>query len=254
MENIVIIGASRGIGKAVSLELAKKNTHIILVSRDKENLEKTKLECEEKGGSAEVFKCDLLNEQDIKGLCGHLKQIKIDIFIYNSGVVYGKDFSNMKEEEINNILNINAIVPTRLTHLLMETFEKNKTHIVYIGSIASYFFGPGCTLYFATKNYLKTFAYGVYEEFKRKGIEVLTVSPGFVATDMVFNNTKKELGSAFISTPEFVAREVVKAIEKKKRKIIVGKVNKLMIFFGRIIPSKLFGKVFYKVAKVYLKE
>lgn len=254
MENIVIIGASRGIGKAVSLELAKKNTHIILVSRDKENLEKTKLECEEKGGSAEVFKCDLLNEQDIKGLCGHLKQIKIDIFIYNSGVVYGKDFSNMKEEEINNILNVNTIVPTRLTHLLMETFEKNKTHIVYIGSIASYFFGPGCTLYFATKNYLKTFAYGVYEEFKRKGIKVLTVSPGFVATDMVFNNTKKELGSAFISTPEFVAREIVKAIEKKKRKIIVGKVNKLMIFFGRIIPSKLFGKLFYKVAKVYLKE
>lgn len=254
MENIVIIGASRGIGKAVSLELAKKNTHIILVSRDKDNLEKTKLECEKKGGSAEVFKCDLLNEQDIKGLCGHLKQIKIDIFIYNSGVVYGKDFSNMKEEEINNILNVNTIVPTRLTHLLMETFEKNKTHIVYIGSIASYFFGPGCTLYFATKNYLKTFAYGVYEEFKRKGIKVLTVSPGFVATDMVFNNTKKELGSAFISTPEFVAREIVKAIEKKKRKIIVGKVNKLMIFFGRIIPSKLFGKVFYKVAKVYLKE
>ena len=75
-------------------------------------------------------------------------------------------------------------------------------------------------MYFATKNYLKTFAYGVYEEFKRKGIKVLTVSPGFVATDMVFNNTKKELGSAFISTPEFVAREVVKAIEKKKRKII----------------------------------
>lgn len=254
MENIVIIGASRGIGKAVSLELAKKNTHIILVSRDKDNLEKTKLECEKKGGSAEVFKCDLLNEQDIKGLCGHLKQIKIDIFIYNSGVVYGKDFSNMKEEEINNILNVNTIVPTRLTHLLMETFEKNKTHIVYIGSIASYFFGPGCTLYFATKNYLKTFAYGVYEEFKRKGIKVLTVSPGFVATDMVFNNTKKELGSAFISTPEFVAREVVKAIEKKKRKIIVGKINKLMVFFGRIIPSKLFGKVFYKVAKVYLKE
>ena len=88
MENIVIIGASKGIGKAISLELAKKNTHIILVSRDKENLEKTKLECEEKGGSAEVFKCDLLNEQDIKGLCGHLKQIKIDIFIsFHKGLV-----------------------------------------------------------------------------------------------------------------------------------------------------------------------
>lgn len=254
MENIVIIGASKGIGKAISLELAKKNTHMILVSRDIDNLEKTKLECEKKGGSAEAFKCDLLKEEDIKALCDHLKQIEIDIFIYNSGVVYGKDFSNMKEEEINNILNINAMVPTRLTHLLMETFEKSKTHIVYIGSIASYFFGPGCTLYFATKNYLKNFAYGVYEEFKKKGIKVLTVSPGFVATDMVFNNTKKELGSIFICTPEFVAKEVRKAIEKKKRKIVVGKVNKLMVFWGRMIPSKLFGKLFYKVAKLYLKE
>lgn len=255
MGKVVIIGASKGIGAELSYVYAKDKRELILVGRDILNLEMVKSRCEQMGSTAEIFICDLENDSSLYSLICFLKIQAIEIFIYNAGYAKIGKFLNISEKDILSQIKVNSVIPTLLTKNLGETFINCKSSLAYIGSIASYFSAPGASIYFSSKNYIKAFVLGVYEEFKESGINITLISPGFVDTDMIKNNIKnRKLPNFLVSNPQEVALKIKKAIFKKKRTITIGKLNFIFTLFSKILFGGFFEKIFYKIIKKMIGE
>lgn len=250
METIVIIGASRGIGASLAMEYSKNKNKLFILGRDLEKLEEVSKKCENNGSIVEIFQCDLCDDLQLNKLIEHLKNMKIDKFIYNAGNAYVKDFKELSEIEIEKQIKVNNYIPTILSHKLIDSFIKNKTSIAYICSVASYLYGPRVAIYFATKAYLKSFAYSLYEELKPYGIKVSAIHPGFVETDMLKNNIGNiKLPKFMVQSSEEIAKQAYNCINKGNRSGIIGRRNILILFFSKLLFGNLFGKFFYKINK-----
>ena len=136
-KNVVVTGATGGIGKEFCKELALLNANIILVSRNKNKLNELKEELLHLNShtNIKILICDFLNSKSVKELCKQLKNIKINYLIHNAGA-YALPKENT-EDGYNNIFQINAIIPYYITKELMENIKINKGKVIGVSSIST---------------------------------------------------------------------------------------------------------------------
>lgn len=123
MKTIVITGASSGIGRAFAYEFAKRKINLILIARRKELLKELKIDLEEKYQiKVNYFLFDLAYLSSLKELLKVLENYEIEMFINNAGYGKVKNFVEMQEETIINMLNLLIISPTYLTNAMSQFF------------------------------------------------------------------------------------------------------------------------------------
>lgn len=245
---VLITGASSGIGLDMARYLATKKYELILVSRNKEKLEKIQ---EELPTKVTIIVADLSNEQKVKELYVLAKKENIDIIINNAGL---GDFGPLTDTDLNKdleLINTNIKALHILTKSLVKDMEKRDTdtYILNVASSAAFQPGPLMSTYYATKAYVYQLTEALYYEEKKKKtkVHVSVLCPGPVDTN--FNNvagvhfTIKPLSSAY------VAKYAIDKMFEGKMLIIPGTKMKLAKFFSRFLSDKMKLRITYNIQK-----
>jgi len=240
----LITGASEGFGKALALECASRNMNLILVALPGSAL--SNLACFiERNYDVKVlfFEHDLSKKEECVNVCKEIKQreLKINVLINNAGMGGTHFFDEKDAEYYYKQIELNVVAPTLLTHCFLQTLEKNSpSHILNVGSLASFFYLPKKGVYGGTKSYLVAFSKSLRRELKSKNVFVSTVCPGGMNTTpalILQNKNMKGLGRWSVMDPEEVARIAVEGMLSKKEVIIPGFWNQLFMIMNKLLPK-----------------
>ena len=241
----LVTGASTGIGREMAIYLSELGYDLIVVARDKNKLNELKNNLKT---NAIVYDCDLSVVDNCFKLYGDLVDENIDIIINNAGFgVFGSYETDMLDKELNMIdLNVKCL------HILTRLFVNNKSvkRILNVSSSAGLMRGgPLMSSYYATKSYVCSYSFALYEELRRnnssKKISVLCPGP----VDTYFNKRANVNFNLKSLDAKYVARYAINMMFKNKLIIIPGLSVKLGIFFSRFVPIKTLLKISYNIQK-----
>lgn len=241
----LVTGASSGIGKSVAIYLSNMGYELILVARDKKNLESVQKLL--KTNSVISVK-DLTKMDEVYNLYEEYKNEDIDILVNNAGFgLFGlfKDTSLDKELEM---IDLNVKSYHILTKLFLKDFiKKDYGYILNVCSSAGFMAGPRLNTYYATKNYVTKLTMAINEELRvlKSNVVISALCPGPVNTN--FNDVAHGTFSIKGLSPDYVAKYALDKMFKKKMIIIPGLSIKLGIFALRFIPYRLQLKIVYKI-------
>lgn len=228
--NIIITGASRGIGFETAKQFAAngKNT-IIAIARNKSKLSELKEICEQINPQSQLFpiifdleKTDLYNTELLKAIKKYVADV--DILINNAGLLFNKPFEKQTLTEINRVIQLNLAAPTMLIQCLLPIMNK-PSHVVNISSMGGFQGSQkfsGLVVYSAAKAGLASLTECLAEEYKESGISFNCLAIGATDTEM--------LQEAFPGyKPPFKASDMANFI-------VDFAINKHKFFNGKIIP------------------
>ncbi len=199
MMNILVTGASKGIGRAIALEM-KKLGNVYVTARTEQALKDLDV--------SGYFVCDMSNEDDLIKLGNFIVENKIDVLINNAGEYIYSNIEDTKIEELNHIIALNFKAPIYLTSCAVSYMKSQSFgRIVNIGSISGVMGEAYASLYSATKSGLVGFTKATALELAQYGITVNTINPGWVDT---------ELGRESIEEGEFSQDEILQTIPQRR--------------------------------------
>jgi 3-oxoacyl-[acyl-carrier protein] reductase len=199
-----VTGASRGIGRAIALALAKAGARIVVASNEPENNEKVAAEIRAAGGEAFTVFLDLTSADSIKEAFATAQQQfgRIDILVNNAGVTKDGLALRMKKDDWDLVLNINlrgAFLATQqaLPGMLKERWGR----IVNIASVVGQSGNPGQVNYVASKAGIIGLTKALAQEVGSRNITVNAVAPGFIETDMTAKLTPEQREAMLAKVP-----------------------------------------------------
>ena len=223
-KNIVLTGASSGIGLATAQKLAKAGHRLALIARSGDKLKKL---AEKLPGKHLVFPTDLCQvgqvDQTVKELLERWQNI--DVLINNAGVGYFAPFEEGELDHWMRTFDLNVKAVLQLIHGLLPNLLTNKGHIINIASVAAHEVFPGSVVYCASKHALHAITVGMRKEFRDR-IKVTDISPGAVETEFIEQTThpgkKEEMKDYFVDVirPEDVANEIKHVLDQPNHMVI----------------------------------
>ena len=180
---VVITGASQGLGKELSLQLAKLGAKIALVARTEKLLQELKSQIEDDGGIAEYFICDVTDFNQVNSTIKNIleKFGTIDLLINNAGVWLRDSFALQDQSKIKHAFEVNSMGPIYFCQAVAPIFEKKQSgHFVFINSIGglAYPIIKGWQMYAATKWAITGFAKSLTYKYDNTPIKVTSIYPG----------------------------------------------------------------------------
>lgn len=229
-----ITGATRGIGKAIALELANEGYNIALNYRtENEALENLKKEISEIGVECYPVQGDVSKAEDsermTKEIIEHFEQI--DVLVNNAGITKDNLILRMKEEEFTDVINVNLVGTFNITKNVIKYMTKKRYgKIINLSSVVGISGNAGQSNYAASKAGIIGFTKSIAKELASRNITANAVAPGFIQTDMT-NVLKDEIKEAIegtiplkrLGTAEDVAK-VVKFLASDESSYITGQV------------------------------
>lgn len=248
---IWITGASSGIGEALAVAFAKHGATIILSGRDNDKLKAVKQRCKQSKNHI-IVPFDISDAKQAKEAYEKAKNHtgKIDWLINNAGVSQRSLIMDTDEDVEQKIMEIDYFAQTRLTRLVLpDMIAEGSGKIVMISSVAGLLGTQYRGAYGAAKAAIHMWANSLRAELHDKGIEVATIFPGFIQTNVSINaltgdgsiqGTMDEATSKGLSAIAF-AKQAVKALAKGEEYIIIaGTKEKLATKVNRLSPPKLY--------------
>ncbi|GFY40701.1 very-long-chain 3-oxoacyl-CoA reductase [Trichonephila inaurata madagascariensis] len=187
----VVTGSTDGIGKSYSKALAAKGFNIVLISRTQKKLEDVAQEIEKKYSvQTKTVAVDITDESSIYDkIRSEIQDLDIGVLVNNVGMSYpyAEYLTKVPNAEtfVENLIKANIVSCTRMTLLVLPVMEKaGRGVILNISSLSALTPVPLLSMYSASKVYVNFFSKATQEEYKKKGIIVQSVLPGFVSTNM----------------------------------------------------------------------
>lgn len=242
----IIVGASVGIGAALAKKLAREGYTVALVARQKDKLDALCAEINQIAGEARAlaFVHDVSRYEEVPTLLQNIvaKIGGLDAFIFMAGVNYppgGSDKYNFENDR--KMVEINLIGAMAWLSPVAEMFQNAKAgQIVGIGSVAGDRGRVGNPGYNTSKAGLHTYLEALRNRLTRHGVNVLTVKPGFVKTEML----KAAQGSTpFAIEPEKAADDIYNAMRKRKQVIYTLFLWRYIMWIIQHIPSFIFRRL-----------
>jgi NADP-dependent 3-hydroxy acid dehydrogenase YdfG len=201
----VVTGASRGIGRAIALRLAR-TFDIVALARSKDKLAELAEEIRAGGGDCRVVPVDL---RDPKAVARALQDVDAEVLVNNAGLGPIKPFLELTSDEWHSMVDVNFNALFHVTRaVLPRMIEHKRGHVVIIGSIAGRSAFVGGTCYAGTKHAAMAFAECLMLEVRDHGVKVSIVNPGSVATEFSHRSD-----ASWMLSPEEVAESVAHVIE-----------------------------------------
>ncbi len=242
----LVTGASSGIGKAISHQLANQGVNLVAVARNENKLKTLKAELEIKGVEVLTISADLSLPESSQLINAKTQHLDVGLLVANAGTENTGAFIDNSVEHEQKLLSLNINSPMELSHLFAKRFaKKGKGGILLLSSLFGYQGVPMVANYSASKAYILSLGEALNVELKPLGIDVSVLSPGLTDTpmtqDMVVDFKKVPITS---HQPKVVARVGLNALGKKAT-VVPGFINKFYAWENRLIPRswpvKLFG-------------
>lgn len=247
----LVTGASRGLGKAIAIELAKQGYPTILVSRS----DKVHEVCEEitsKYGIPSVgFSADLTDSHAIADLAEQVNATyQVFMLVNNAGIGGTRRFVEASTQYLENILNLNTKGTVLLTHaLLPNLLRQPQAYILNIGSMAAHTPTGFKTVYPASKAFIHHFSLGLREELKDTSVSVSVCSPGAMATnDEVTARIERQgfFGRFTLKSVESIAQKCIRQTLRGKRHIVI---NPISYALSAIVPNVIKTPILTRIVK-----
>jgi len=247
----VITGAGSGIGQQLALQLAEQGAHLALNDWSEETLNATTQQCRELGATVYQSAFSVADRQAIYRFAQTVAEQfgQVDVVVNNAGIaLMQRKIESTPYEEFENIININlwgvvygskAFIP----HLK----EQPEAALVNVSSIFGQFAYPNQGPYVTSKFAVKGFTEVLRQELARTSVSVSVVQPGGIATNIVNNidtertEWRQKFASTFAkmagTTAEEAARTIIKGVQRKKKRILIGRDARLADRIIRLLPS-----------------
>ncbi len=223
--NIVITGATGGVGTAVAKQFASKGHNLILLGRNAKKLsELGEFISNNHNVSVDFFKCDADNGAEVKSCIKDINKLsmKIGLLINIAGVFPYGPLSKESESDFDNCLDVNLKLPYLLSLGLFNSLKKNGGgKIINIGSSSSYGGFKNTVTYCASKHALLGFSRALHDEWKEYGVTVHCISPGTIDTPQA--EVLLQDKSTYMSAEEF--SELVYDVSRYNGNMIVEEVR-----------------------------
>ena len=216
MKIAIVTGGSRGIGKAVALELLKEGYTVVITSRNNKELKEAEKELN-KYGEIIGIKSDVSNYEDIGGLIKEIynKHKQIDVLVNNAGIALWKELDQMNKKEIDDILDINLKGLTYMCREVIPIMKKQKSgKIINISSGAGKQGYASFAVYCASKFGVIGLSDSLAKELNEYGINVYTICPGGVNTKM-YIDMEPDVNPNSLLQPEEIAEKIMNCIKGK---------------------------------------
>lgn len=241
----MITGASSGLGLALAEALARRGRNLILVARQRENLEPVAIELTQRFGVEVLFRaCDLSQPLRLSGFVLELEEgeRRIDLLVNCAGLRTHGPFLAHEWADEQDLLEVNVLALSRLCHALGNLMAVHGGgQILNVAGLAGVAPGPWMAAYAASKAYVISFTEALREELKRTGIKVSVLCPGPVRSPR--RHIAHLANSTRCLTPEEVALYTVRALDKNRALIIPGRRNRWLAMAPRLLPRWLARKL-----------
>lgn len=238
----LVTGASRGLGKRLADELARRGADLALVARNPDGLEILAKELD-----ATAYPADLADPGRVDELVGRIEADgPIDVLINNAGIDHVGRFPETSAQQVRDLLQVNLAAPMELCRQLMPRMTKRgRGHIVNVSSLGAISTGPGVTLYGASKAGLSHFTAGIRAELRGTPVNTTLVQLGEVKTDMIdhireFGPARRAIERSLrwrmmpaqALDPDAVAEAIADAVERNRRHVLMPRRITVMAKFA----------------------
>lgn len=252
-QTVWITGASSGIGEALALAYSKQNANLILSARNEEALQIVANKCNTGTNQVLVLPLDLANSTNFSERLATVKSHfdRLDVLINNGGISQRSLIIETPIEVDRKLFEINYFGTITLTKLVLPwMIENGGGHMVAISSISGKFGFPLRASYAATKHALLGFFETLGLEHINDNIKTTVVCPGKIRTNISLRalNSKGETTNEMDPSlrdgmsAEECATKTIKAIQKNKREVLIGRKELLLVYIHKYLP-RLFWKI-----------
>jgi 3-hydroxybutyrate dehydrogenase len=238
----LVTGASRGIGRAIALELAHTGANVIVSARSTTELEHLQLELQKLGVKALAVPCDVLEDSSLKELEARATEFGgVDILVNNAGITQGVKFVDTSLELWQKIQRINVDAAMRLMQLTLEGMAQKKWgRVINIASIAAKHGLRYSAAYNASKHALLGLTRSVALDYAKTGVTINAVCPGWVSTEMVEETVQNIIQKTGRSREEAIA-SLVKDVPMG-RMVTPEEVASLVVFLASNQAAAITGQ------------
>jgi short-subunit dehydrogenase len=243
----LITGASSGIGVDLARQLADRGHGVTLVARREERLQALAEELRTSYGvRAEVLACDLADPEARDALPGRVAELGLTVSVLINNAGYGTAGAFVELDAAKEIgmarLNCEAVVALTAVYA-PEMVERERGAILVVASSAGFQPIPRQTTYAASKAFALSFAEGLHQELRGKGVTVTALCPGPVPTEFA---AVADMEQAFSHAPAFsvvsseeCARQAIAGLDDGKRVVVPGLAIKAATLAGRLSPRSV---------------
>lgn len=242
---VLVTGACGGIGQALVKQLAQAGASLHLTDRNEEAL--TELQKQLAAGSKpgqviSVYPVDFIDNEQIDGLISRLNQLEvpINVLVNNAGISRLELFENLQENDIEQMMHLNSVVPMTITRKLLPMLKRqSQARIVNVASTFGAIGFPGYSIYSASKYAIRGFSEALGRELADTSVRVGCFLPRATKTGI---NTSKvvELNQKLnvtMDSPETVARALVKFLQNDRREQAIGWPERFLVRANSVFPG-----------------
>jgi len=213
----IVTGASRGIGRAISVALAHEAATVVLAARSIQQLQITAEQVTKAGGAAHVVHVELTEEMSIRNLIQVTgeKLGRLDILVNNAGVTHSAELQKTSTEDWQRCISVNARAPFILCREALPLLKKSQAaYIINISSVVGVKGYPLQSAYTASKHALRGMTISLAEELRGSNIRVHLLCPGGVDTEMT-DRVRPDIAKDELIKPEEIAELVLYLVTHK---------------------------------------
>lgn len=242
-----ITGAGSGIGKALSLEIAKQGGTVAVSGRRAKNLEEVAKAIEEAGGRALPVVCDVTDEDDVKRAADRVAEDlgRMDAVVANAGFSVAGKLTKLSAEDWRRQLDTNVVGAAITVRHALPHLVKTEGRIGLVGSVAAFTPAPGISAYCASKAALRMMGLSLAMELHGTGVSVSVIHPGYVESEIAqvdnegrFDASRPDKRPKNLMWPaDRAARAMADALYRRKREHVFTGHGKVGAFIGQHAPE-----------------
>lgn len=244
----VVTGAGSGIGRAVARLLADRGCRLALVDINPESLAETADLVEKCGSDVHCFTADVADRARMTALVDEVVGVygAVHVLVNNAGVSVGATFEEQTLEDFDWIVGINLWGVIHGCKLFLPVLTaQDEAHIVNVSSMFGFLGLPGQASYCVTKAGVKALSEALWTELSGTGVNVTSVHPGGIATNIIregriADEEGRQQGIDWVDryghTAEMAAEKIVAAIEKNRKRVLIGPESYFADWIKRMLP------------------
>lgn len=240
---VAITGASSGLGMALATLFAADGHKVALLARRLERLQNIDKDIKSFGGKSLAIACDVSRKEQVEAAFAQINKLwgSVDILIVNAGVHASETKIGLDSADMERVFKINLFGAAYcIEQVLPSMVERQQGHIVGVSSLAGYRGIPGGKIYGSSKAALTNMLEGLRIEVEPFSIDVTTICPGYVKTEMTADS---EHSMPFLLELQPAAKKMYRAIRKRKKHFAFPWQMASIVRAGKISPNALYDRL-----------